>query len=166
MLSVINNKAQAAEFVGIGWTAPTTNADNSSYDDAGGFIIYYDTISHSGTCPSIYGNSSPYGNSVNVSDSSAVYQAISGLTAGTTYYFTLVAYDTSHNISTCTSEISHPVYYSADFNNDGTVNSLDYTLLRNNYNAHNGPSKGDANRSGTIDSLDYTFLRNEYNSHL
>jgi hypothetical protein len=51
----------------------------------------------------------------------------------------------------------------ADINQDGTVTSTDYTILRNNY-LQSPPSypRADINGDGTVTSTDYTILRNFY----
>ena len=153
--------AQAGESVGVGWTAPTTNADDTPLTDLAGFTLYYDTISHSGTCPSIYGDSSPYANSINIG-AGTVNQVIDNLGVGNTYYFTIVAYDEDHNMSTCTSEITHVVHYSADFDNSYCVGLGDWSPLHANYGQSGSVAEGDANRDGTINISDWSILHSEY----
>ena len=156
------NKAQASEYVGVGWTAPTLNADSSTYTDPGGFMIYYDTISHRGTCPSSYASISPYAHSVNVTDPNAVHQVIGGLTAGTAYYFTMVAYDSSHNISTCVPEVSHTIKYSAIFDNGTCVGPGQWSVFHAHYGQSGNVAQGDADRDGTIGPGDWSIFHAEY----
>ena len=56
-------------------------------------------------------------------------------------------------------------YKLGDINNNGTIDSMDYVLLKR---AYFGTYKlkdiavGDINKNGTIDSMDYVYLRRAY----
>lgn len=56
-----------------------------------------------------------------------------------------------------------PSACSADINQDGTVTTTDYTILRNNY-LQSPPTypRADINGDGTVTTTDYTILRNFY----
>ena len=54
-----------------------------------------------------------------------------------------------------------PSPMTADFNNDGVINSLDYTIFRENFGIG---SEGDANGDGITDSVDYTLFGDQFGS--
>jgi hypothetical protein len=62
----------------LAWTRPTTNVDGSQLTDLAGFKVYY------GTTPGVY-TSIVVGNTTSF--------RFDGLLVGTTYYFTVTAYD-------------------------------------------------------------------------
>lgn len=76
----------------LAWTAPTTNSDGTQINDLLGFKIYY------GTAHAAYGVSIDVGGNTS-------YQ-IDNLAAGTTYYFTVTAYNTSGIESDYSLEVS------------------------------------------------------------
>jgi Zn-dependent metalloprotease len=51
------------------------------------------------------------------------------------------------------------VFEPGDFNNDDTINSVDYSLFVNNYNA---TGLGDINDDGVVNSIDFSILYNNY----
>ena len=57
--------------------------------------------------------------------------------------------------------ISLPQLLAGDFNNDNTVNSLDYSLLNTHYNQ--AFTTADINQDGIVNSLDFAILKNNYN---
>lgn len=65
----------------LAWNAPTTNADGSTLTDLAGYKIYF------GVTPGVYTKSIDVG-------SNTTHQ-VSNLTVGTTYYFTVTAYNTA-----------------------------------------------------------------------
>ncbi|KKP67429.1 MAG: Repeat-containing protein [Candidatus Moranbacteria bacterium GW2011_GWE1_35_17] len=69
--------------------------DANTESDLAGYRIYYDTSSHTGTCPS------GYPNHVDVSTGDNVGYWLSGLTTGQVYYFQVTALDDSDNESDC-----------------------------------------------------------------
>ncbi|MGD0885998.1 MAG: fibronectin type III domain-containing protein, partial [Thermodesulfovibrionales bacterium] len=74
------------------WTPPTTNANGTALTDLAGYIVYYGTAS---------GN---YSQNINVGD--VTTYTVSNLTAGTTYYFAVTAYDTAGNQSAYSNQVS------------------------------------------------------------
>jgi len=78
--------------VTLAWIPPTTNADGTMpLNDLAGYKIYY------GTSPGNYTVSIDVGNV-------ATY-TVTHLLSGATYYFTVIAYDTSGNASEHSSEV-------------------------------------------------------------
>ncbi len=76
----------------ISWNANTE-------PDLAGYKIYYGTSPRSGACPTGgYPNVQSVGN--------VTTYAFNNLTSGFTYYFSVTAYDTSNNESTCSAEVS------------------------------------------------------------
>lgn len=67
--------------------------------DLAGYKIYYGTSPRTGGCP-------PGGYPINISVGNVTSYALSGLTDGQTYYFSIIAYDTSNNESCFSSEVS------------------------------------------------------------
>lgn len=76
----------------VSWNANTES-------DLAGYKIYYGTSARSGACPT-----GGYPSVVNVGKVTSYI--FSNLTEGATYYFSVTAYDTSNNESTCSSEVS------------------------------------------------------------
>jgi len=91
--------AKAAGTATVSWIPPTTNVDDSSLTDLDGFRVYYGTESNwADICP--VASVDQY---VDVANPAATNYTFSNLTEGQTYYFTVVAYDTSGNLSGCAS---------------------------------------------------------------
>jgi chitodextrinase len=66
--------------------------------------------------------------------------------------------DTTVNTAT---PVATPVLYAGDFNNDGIINSLDFSSMNSHWN-QNYPST-DINKDGLINSLDFAVLKNNWN---
>lgn len=79
----------------VSWNANTES-------DLAGYKVYYGTSPRSGTCPT-----GGYPNVVNVGN--VTTYTFSSLTDGATYYFSVTAYDTSGNESTCSTEVSKAI---------------------------------------------------------
>jgi hypothetical protein len=69
----------------LAWNAPTTNVDGSPLTDLAGYKIYY------GVSPGVYSTSIDVGSNTS--------HQVGNLTVGTTYYFTVTAYNTTGNES-------------------------------------------------------------------
>lgn len=140
--------------------------DANNEDDLGGYKIYYDTSSHTGTCPV------GYNNSVVVADSANVGYWFDNLTPGQNYYFQVTAFDDSDNESECSispGEVSKLVTYRGDINNtpDHRVNMNDFTLLASDYGKSSfcgtaTTNKADINRDCVVNMNDFTLLAAEY----
>jgi hypothetical protein len=78
----IQVNAPTAATVSLAWNAPTTNADGTPITGLAGFHIYYGTTAGA------------LSTTVNVSSPSTTTYVVKGLTHGT-YYFSVVAYNTS-----------------------------------------------------------------------
>ncbi len=52
-------------------------------------------------------------------------------------------------------------FKAGDFNDDNTINSLDYSILNSHYNQNF--SQADINKDGIINSFDFAILKNNYN---
>lgn len=81
----------AAGSITLLWNAPTANSDGTPLTDLAGYKIYYGTMSNQYTSSIDIGNTTNY--------------TIGNLSEGT-YYFTIVAYDTSGNESDPSAELS------------------------------------------------------------
>jgi len=164
------------------WTAPTTDEGGGALgggtSDLAGYRIYYSTSpidctswnaapqtgtgsrqSDAGTLlPSTYAVASGTATSFTFNNTTL-------LTPKTLYYFAIVAYDTSGNISQCTqttgSQVSKTVTYTGDMDNNGCVDYRDYGTFHQYYNTSN--SSADLNRDGTVNYLDYGILHTNYN---
>jgi Fibronectin type III domain len=64
----------------LSWVAPTQNTDDSPLTNLAGYIIYYGTDAAALT------------QTIQVTNSSALSYVITGLAAGTTWYFTVTSY--------------------------------------------------------------------------
>jgi hypothetical protein len=85
-------KAHAGQ-VTVDWNAPTTYTDGSTITNLGGYKIYMGTASGDYSRNFDVGNTTSY--------------TMSSLNDGTTYYFAVMAYDTSGGVSGFSNEISH-----------------------------------------------------------
>lgn len=87
----------------LSWDYPATNTDGSSLTDLGGFKVYY------GTSSGNYSMVLDIGMASVLTDGCAVQNCgtytVSNLTAGTTYYFAMTAYDVTGNESTYSNEV-------------------------------------------------------------
>jgi len=77
------------------WVAPTKNLDGTDLTDLAGYKVYYGTSSGNYTTPIDVGNVITYG--------------VKTLSAGTTYYFTVTAYNTIGNESDYATEVSKTI---------------------------------------------------------
>ncbi len=92
LLIFLSTVPLSAADLSLSWEAPTKNADETPLTDLDGFIIYYGTESGNYSQSTDVGNTSSY--------------TVSDLTAGSTYYFSVTAYDTSGNESVYADEVS------------------------------------------------------------
>jgi len=74
------------------WDAPTTNTDGTPISDLAGYKVYYGVVPGSYYAP--------------IDAGSATSSVIQNLVPGTTYYFTVTAYDGSGNESAYATEVS------------------------------------------------------------
>jgi hypothetical protein len=65
--------------------------------------------------------------------------------------------DTVINSSTA---LTVPQLLAADFNNDGIINTLDYSLMNSNWNQNFAAA--DINKDGIINTLDFAILKNNW----
>ncbi|MDR3559310.1 MAG: fibronectin type III domain-containing protein [Candidatus Pacebacteria bacterium] len=154
----------------VNWTPPTKNADGSDLTDLAGYIVYYGTTSHSGTCPAVFGSAGPYDSSVTVANPAATSQEITGLTENQTYYFAVIAYNASDNMSGCattsgsSTEVSKKARYQADFDENGSVGLGDWSAFHVNYGMSSGATfaDGDADGDGKVGLSDWSIFHGEY----
>jgi len=161
----------------VSWVAPTTDQGGGSLTGLTGYRVYYSTSAISCTnwnaasqssrqadagtlLPSTY-RTVASGSTLSFTFSNTIY-----LTPGSTYNFAVVAYDDSSNLSNCATgtggvtSVSKSVSYTADINNDHSVDYLDYGLFHPYYNTSN--SSADFDKSGLADYLDYGILHTDY----
>ena len=79
-ITVTSNTSSTGNAV-LNWTIPTQNTDGSSLTDLTGYVIYYGTSA----------NPDALTNSITISSGSTTTATIEGLTAGTTYYFSIAS---------------------------------------------------------------------------
>jgi len=80
----------------VAWSAPATSADGLKMADLAGYRVYYGTSS---------GN---YTSTIDVPGTATLTYTISGLPTST-YYVVIKAYDSSHNESSASTEVSKAV---------------------------------------------------------
>ena len=73
-------------------TPPTTNVDGSPLTDLAGYKVYYGT------------SSGYYTKSIDINNTAATTYQVNNLTDGTTYYFSVTAYDTTNDESSYSNE--------------------------------------------------------------
>lgn len=150
----------------LSWTAPTTDEGGGALTGLAGYNVYYDTVSHAGTCPS------GYASNVDTQSTDTDY-AFDDLTVGLTYYFQVTAYDeeSPYNESDCSTapgEVSKLVSYRGDINSTGislnTVDALDLSSFADDWlQAICGPvNKADINRDCVVDALDLSLLGDDF----
>lgn len=142
--------------------------DANTESDLAGYKVYYDTSSHSGTCPT------GYAHSVAVADDANTGYWLDNLTPGQTYYFQVTALDTSDNESGCSTnpgEVSKVVTYRGDINTSGAslhkVDTNDFTVFATDYGKSSfcgtaTTNKSDINRDCFVNMNDFTLLAAEY----
>lgn len=87
-----------------------------------------------------------------------------GLTASTTYSYTISAYDAAGNESNQSipaSAITLASFKPSDLNQDAKVNQLDFDILKQNFNRTDKPVS-DLNQDGIVDSGDLGILMSEW----
>ncbi len=84
---LLNANSAFAGSATLSWTPPTTNVDSTPLTDLAGFKIYYGT------------SSGYYTQSIDINNTATTTYQVNNLTDGTTYYFSVTAYDTSNNES-------------------------------------------------------------------
>jgi hypothetical protein len=112
LISLFLTPGLFAANVTLSWTPPTTNADGTPLTDLAGYKL------HSGTSSGNYTQNTDVGN--------VTSYTVTNLSGGTTYYFTLTAYDTSGNQSGFSNEISRTIAvstYYCDKDKDGYINT-------------------------------------------
>lgn len=156
----------AAGSATVSWTAPTTDEGGGALTGLTGYRVYYDTTSNwASTC------SLTAGSYENVSSGSTEEYFFSNtLTPGETYYFTVVAYDSSSNMSGCAqtagsaTEVSKHVSYTGDLDVDGDVGVSDYAIFHANYGSSGGGTVADMDKDNTVGIIDYAIFHADYNS--
>lgn len=85
----------------------TLTWNQNTESDLAGYNVYYDTVSHTGNCPTGFGT-----NAIDVGKVTSY--TLNNLTGGQTYYFQIAAYDTSKNVSVCSAQVTKTVAVTAD----------------------------------------------------
>lgn len=177
----------------VSWIKPLTDEGSSNPADVTGYRVYYTANSSEIDCANWNNDSLDARRTVNSPHLPTTYQDVPDgtklrfafsktalLTLGTTYYFAVVAYDATNNLSKCatapdgtTTEVSKVVTYPADIST-GTANAslhrvdgADYSLLHANYNstATQPGNVADIDGDDWVNGGDYSFLHAEYNQH-
>jgi hypothetical protein len=136
-----------------GTAAVSWNANSES--DLAGYLLYYDTVSHAGTCPTGYANSVDVGN--------VTSYALNNLPNGHVYYFQLTAYDNAspRNVSACSTnpgEVFKVITYPGDLDNNRNVNIFDYNILVTNFGSTSSGNPADIDKNGVVNIFDYNLL--------
>lgn len=158
----------------VSWVAPTTDAGSTApLTDLAGFMVYYGTASETlNSCPTLtYHTAAPFTSYADVTSPTATSIVISSLGVGSTYYFTVAAYDSSHNVSSCATvtgtgktEVSHLATYRGDLNGDLKVDIQDYNIMITNFgqSACGNPADADKNCSGAVGIFDYNYVISDF----
>jgi hypothetical protein len=141
-------------------TAPTvsqvTAVPSKTFSTAPSFVFSSSevgTISYSGDCTSTTTSAAASNNTI----------VFSTLGIGNHTNCVIYVTDAAGNQSTALSVPSFAITYRSDFNQDDTVDALDYTFLHTYYGTSNATA--DANGDGVVDALDYAFLHSQYGDH-
>ncbi|MEM3062754.1 MAG: fibronectin type III domain-containing protein [Nitrososphaerota archaeon] len=138
----------------------TISWDANTEPDLSGYKIYYGTSPRTGTDPKVCGLCG-YATSTNVVK--VTTYTFNNLTNGQTYYFSVTAYDTSNNESAFSAQVikTIPSSVTADFNNDGKVNSVDLGVLMSYWGSPEKPP-ADLNQDGVVNSVDFGILLSQW----
>jgi hypothetical protein len=142
----------------------TVSWDANTESDLAGYKIYYGTSSRTGSDPRICTNCG-YSSVQDVGKVTSY--TFNSLTNGSTYYFSVSAYDTSGNLSAFSSpEVSKVIAATTkpgDANGDNAVNIFDYNILIANYGKSLcGVTNADFDGNCTINIFDYNVLIANY----
>ena len=127
----------------VSWNANTE-------PDLAGYKIYYGTSPRSGSCP-------PGGYANNIDVGNVTSHTFNNLTDGATYYFSVTAYDTSSNESTCSSEVSKAMTVK-------TYNVSDFTNLVADWMKTGSGSPADVNSDSIVNSRDLGIMMSHWGS--
>jgi len=134
-------------FVFAGTATVSWNANTEP--DLSGYMVYYGTSQRTGTDPKTC-NLCGYSTSVDVQN--VTTYALSNLTSGRNYYFSVSAYDTSKNKSLFSSEVCKFVGY---------VNS-DFASLAPNWLQSGTGLAGDVDNNGTVNGQDLGIMMSKW----
>ena len=87
-----------------------------------------------------------------------------GLQANATYTYRVSAYDAAGNQSSQSSQASattQSAYASADINQDGYVNSVDFGILMSYWGSSSRPA-ADLNQDGYVNSVDFGIMMSQW----
>jgi hypothetical protein len=123
--------------VAIAWTASTDNVGVTGYQ-----------VKRNGTT---------------VTTTASLSYNDTGLSAGTSYSYTVVAVDAAGNTSTAAGPlgVSTPTLKPGDLNHDNVVDLFDLSILLSNWGSSTAPQY-DINANGTIDIFDLSILLTNY----
>lgn len=158
--------------------------DPNTESDLAGYRIYYGTSTRTGDDPKNCGLCG-YSNKVDVGN--VTTYTFNNLPEGFTYYFSVTAYDTSGNESAFSNEVSKSISGEAcgdgncsgsencancpadcgscrkgDLNGDGSVNSLDYSLLVSKWFQTQNIENEDLNKDGKVNVRDLGILMSNW----
>ena len=86
---------------------------------------------------------------------------ISGLSNNTTYYFAIKAIDEAGNASAISNVANARTYKTADLNNDGYVNSVDFGIMMSYWGSTSRPP-ADINQDGIVNSVDFGIMMSQW----
>ena len=188
--STFGNHVLANGGATVSWVAPTTNEDDSTPLDLAGYTIYYGTAAISCTSWDAASDQATRqaitlaSNHVDVAEAATLrdsgdatkrgytFSTTSYLTPGQTYYFTVVAYDSSGNYSKCVNDsgnnktASKLIYHSGNINNLGTVDISDLSILAGDFGRTSwcriASHPSDINGDCSVDISDLSILAGEF----
>lgn len=131
--------ANTLSSISLGWTASTDNNSVTGY-----------RITRNGTV-------------ITTTAASALSYTDSGLTASTSYTYTIVALDAAGNSSTAASlTVATVTQKPGDVNLDNAVNAQDLSILLSHYGSAGTATTGDLNGDGQVGAIDLSILLSHY----
>lgn len=133
------------------------NANTES--DLAGYKIYYGKTPRTSSCP-------VGGYTTTLDVGKVTSYTINNLTDGSTYYFSITAYDTGGKESCFSEERSKTLPVAgntSDLNSDGKVNSVDFGILMSSWGSTAKP-KADINQDGFVNSVDFGIMMSKWNT--
>ena len=143
-------------------TAPVLSSIAAGSITSNGAVISW-TTNEAADTQVFYGTTTNYGLSSPLVTTKVTTHSVplSGLSASTTYHYTVNSRDAAGNLATSSDKTfttTTQTYLAADINQDGHVNILDISLMVGKWNQTTTLGRNDINGDGKVNALDLSLL--------